>query len=526
MNLNARPVGPYQATLHSILNLLAQQRVDEAVNACLALIKSNPESNDAFLLLGKARQMQGRFEDMLTLVETALARDPANPGIQLQFAGACQFCGHHDRAIQQLVTSEQSAVDDAEQLQNIAQLYVSGGKYEDAHRCYLRAVELDGNNPKFLNNLASSYIAVGDLVKAEETYTEAIRRQPGNYEAWYNRSTLRKQTADSNHVRKLEKKLKKLAPDDARTTPICYALAKEYEDLGKDQQSFSCLKRGADSYRRRSRYDVQLDVTLMQQISALFDAGYARSMNSAPERRGPIFVLGLPRSGTTLVDRIISSHSRVDSMGEINDLALTLNRVGQTTDRAQLLNRGASMDPDRLGQDYLRSVASYGAETPYFIDKTPTNFLYIGLIAKALPGASIIHVRRHPIDSCLSMYRALFREGYPFSYDLDDLARYYIAYDSLMRHWQAVFPDLLFEVSYEAVVNDQERVSRDLIAHTGLGWESTCLEFDKNRAPVATASAAQVRKPVYRDALSRWRRFEKQLSPLIEQLEQAGIPIE
>jgi tetratricopeptide (TPR) repeat protein len=525
MNSTANPADLYQSTVQSIVSLLGQNRVDEAVNACLALMKTHPESNDALLLLGKARQMQGRFDDMLTLVETALAREPQNVGLQLQYAGACQFCGHHDRAAQQLAATEQVALDDAELLQNVAQLYVSGGRYDDAHRCYLRAVELHGNEPRYLANLASSYIAVGNLEKAEDTYTALIKRLPGNYEAWYNRSTLRTQTADSNHIRKLEKKLKKLAPDDARTTPICYALAKEHEDLGKDAQSFVYLKRGADSYRRRSGYDVQLDVALMQNIAQLFDSGYAQNAHPATERSSPIFVIGLPRSGTTLVDRIISSHSQVQSMGEINDFALTLNRVGQTSDRQQLLQRCAAIDPDRLGTEYLRSVASYGSDAPFFIDKTPTNFLYVGLIAKALPGATIIHVKRHPVDSCLSMYRALFRVGYPFSYDLGDLAEYYIAYDALMRHWRSVFPGRILDVSYEDLVDNQEPVSRDLIAHCGLEWEPACLEFDRNQAPVATASAAQVRKPVYRDALARWRRFEKPLSPLIERLLKAGISI-
>lgn len=507
------------------MNLLSQRRVDEAVTACLAFSKSNPESNDALLLLGKARQMQGRFADMLELVEMALAREPQNTGLQLQFASACRFCGQHDKALAQLTMLEQAAPDDGELLQHVAQLYVLAGRYDDAHRCYLRAVDLEGNNPQFLSNLAASFIATGDLRLAEKTYTKLISRAPANYEAWYNRSTLRKQTPDRNNIRKLEKKLKKLPADDAGTTPLCYALAKENEDLGKNERCFSYLKRGADGFRRRMGYKVEFDVSLMERIAELFDRDYEERTEDAPRRRGPIFVVGLPRSGTTLVDRIISSHSEVDSMGEIPDLALTLNRLGQTSDAHQLLEASARIDPDRLGDEYVRSVRSYGSVAPHFIDKTPTNFLYIGLIAKALPGAPVVHVRRHPVDSCLSMYRALFRTGYPFSYDLEDLAEYYIAYDTLMRHWRSVFPGVVLDVSYEELVENQEQASRKIISHCGLDWEPACLEFDKNQAPVATASAAQVRQPIYRDALARWRRFESQLAPLIERLQAAGIVI-
>jgi len=278
------------------MQLLSQRRVDEAVSACLAFSESNPESNDALLLLGKARQLQGRYEDMLQLVETALGRAPQNVDLQFQFTGACQFCGHHDRAIAQLAKVEQSTRNDAGLLQKVAQFYVNAGKYEDAHRCYLRAIELDGNNPQYLYNLASSFIFVGNLRQAEDTYSMVINRAPDNYDAWHNRSTLRKQTANSNHIRKLEKALNRLAPNDAGETSLCYALAKEHEDLGKDQRSFFYLKRGADSCRRQMEYDVQWDVSLMKRIAELFDRTYAENVKAAPERRGPIFVLGLPRS--------------------------------------------------------------------------------------------------------------------------------------------------------------------------------------------------------------------------------------
>lgn len=525
MNTSANPAAKYQAAISNIMNLLGQQRADDAVDACHAMMKAFPESNDAYLLLGKAHQLQGRFQDMMKMVETALARDGKNLGLQLQFIGACQFCGHHDRAMQQLALTEQNGIDDATVQQSTAQLYANCGKHEDAQRCYLRALELDPNNPQYLNNLATSYIATGDLPQAEATYDELIKRLPGNYEAWYNRSTLRKQTADGNHIRKLEKKLKKISPDDARTTPICYALGKEYEDLGKDAQSFAYLKRGADSYRRRSNYDVQLDVALMTRIADLFDQNFAANLAPAPAEAGPLFVLGLPRSGTTLVDRILGSHSKVESLGEINDLALTLNRVGQSSDREKLLQACLSISPAVFGRSYLDSARSYGVQAPFFIDKTPTNFLYIGLIAKALPAAKIVHVHRHPLDSCLSLYRALFRSGNPYSYDLDDLAEYYIAYNALMRHWRAVFPGLVHDIEYEELVDDQEQVSKQLLAACGLEWEAACLEFDKNSAPVATASAAQVRQPMYRDALARWRRFEKQLAPLRERLQAAGIEL-
>ena len=520
-----QPTADYQSTVQHIMGLLGQKRLDEAADACIAFSRSYPHSNDALLLLGKVRQMQGRYDDMLELVEAALKRDPGNVGLQLQYAGACSYCGKHAQSVAQLQKVEKAARKNARLLHQVAQIYTMARRFDDAHRCYLLAARLEPQDSGSLSNLAASHIAVGELDEAEKLFSKVVRLDPRNSDAWYNRSTLRKQTEENNHVPALEKALGRLSPDDSGAVALCYALAKEYEDLGKYGVSFKYLKRGADSYRRLINYDVNSEIAVMERIAALFDSDYVARAEAAPSRPGAIFVLGLPRSGTTLVDRIISSHSEVSSMSEIPDFAIALTRLVRTSDRNRSLEASVSASPDRLGQSYLESVAEYGAGTPYFVDKTPTNFLYIGLIAKALPGARIIHVKRHPVDSCLSLYRALFRSAYLFSYDLDELAQYYLAYDRLMKHWRTVMPDRIHEVSYEEIIDDQDRVSRALLDHCGLEWQDRCLAFHKNKAPVATASAAQVRSPVYRDALSRWRRFETQLEPLITRLRNAGIEI-
>lgn len=525
MPSNEEPTQNIQLAVRNILTLLSQRRADEAILACQALQAAHPESIDPLLLMGKAMQMQGRFDDMLELVESARKRAPNIASVQLQFAGACQFCGFHDRAIAELANVERGAADDAALLQYVAQLYLHAGKHGDAHRCHARAVELDGKNPGYLYNLATSLVATGELDKAEELFSKVIRLDPANYDAWHNRSTLRKQTTDDNHIDELEKALKRLPADDPGEVALCYALAREYEDLGDDERSFSNLKRGADSQRRRMNYDVGSEVAVMKRITELFDASWASDGHATAKSPRPIFVTGMPRSGTTLVDRILSSHSAVVSMGEINDFAMTVTRLGRTTDKLRSLDTSADIDPDRLGTDYVRSVSTYGFDEPNFIDKTPTNFLYVGLIAKSLPNAAVLHVNRHPVDTCLAMYRTLFKTGYPFSYDLDDLAECYIAYDTLMAHWREALPERIIDVSYEALVDDQETVSRALVARCGLDWEAACLSFEMNAAPVSTASAAQVRRPVYRDALARWRRFESELQPLIEKLDRAGIKI-
>lgn len=513
----------HKERLAHIRRLLGQRRADEAAAACLSLASDRPGTPEPLLLLGKARQQQGRFDHMLRASQQALAIAPGHPAARLQFTEACIFNGQHDIAVDELAALEGAADGNRDLLQRIGEYYAHLGRHTDASRCYERAVALAPDDPRARYNLAAAQIALGLLDDAEKNFTSVIERNPRDYDAWQNRSTLRKQTATDNHITALGKLLE--SGDAAAEVPLCYALAKEYEDLGEYETSFRFLKRGADHRRRMMAYRVDGDIAVMERIAQLFDERFAASTPPAESRRGPLFVTGLPRSGTTLVDRILSSHSRIDSLGEINDFALTLTRLAGTSDKAELLDASARLDMDALGEAYVTSARNYGSRAELFIDKTPANWLYLGLIARALPSAVVIHVRRHPLDSCFAMYRTLFRMGYPFSYDLDDLARYYVAYHHLMEHWRRTFPGAFLEVGYEQLVNEQEAVSRRLVARCGLDWEDTCLAFERNTAPVATASAAQVRRPIYRDALARWRHYERQLEPLIRKLGDAGIEL-
>ena len=435
------------------------------------------------------------------------------------------FNGRPDLAREELGRLEAAADRDHHLLQHIGELYGHVGRHADAWRCYERAVAAAPGDPRARYNRAAAAIAVGRLEEAEQDLTAVIARNPHDYDAWQNRSNLRRQTPQDNHITALSGLLENGVRHPSGEVQLCYALAKEYEDLGEYDTSFHFLKRGADCRRRMLAYDVEHDLAVLQRLTELFDRDYAARVRGGQERRGPLFVMGLPRSGTTLVDRILGSHSAIESLGEINDFALSLTRLAGATDKQGLLDASVTLDMDALGDAYVQSARRYGSCSELFIDKTPANYLYLGLIAKALPAAVVIHVHRHPVDSCFAMYRTLFRMGYPFSYDLDDLARYYIAYHRLMQHWRETFPGLFLDVAYEELVEEQEPVSRRLVAHCGLDWEEECLRFENNGAPVATASAAQVRQPIYRDALARWRRYERQLEPLIGRLADAGIEI-
>lgn len=431
--------------------------------------------------------------------------------------------GDTREALAALAALERTAGRDPVLLQRIAEAYTHCARHDDAWRCLVRAVQLAPSDPHAIYNLAAAEIAVGRLTDAEAHLDRVIALEPQDADAWYNRATLRRQTPDRNHIAALEAMVPRAGPRGE--VALSYALAKELEDLGEWQRSFSWLARGARARRAQLSYRVEADVAAIDAIVATFDgpvlAPASRSHAAAP---GPIFVVGLPRSGTTLVDRILASHPAVESFGELNDLPLAvMHAAGPAKDRHALIAQSARCDHAALGRDYLRRVAGHGGTKPFFVDKTPLNFLYLGLIALALPTARIVHVRRNPLDNGHAMYKTLFRMGYPFSYDLGDLAQYIIASSRLMAHWRRVLPGRFLDIDYEALVAAQEASTRALLAHCGLDFDRACLDFHRNPAATATASAAQVREPLHARSVGIARHYAAELEPLRAALTAAGL---
>ena len=402
-------------------------------------------------------------------------------------------------------------------------------RHEEAERCNARCVEQQPDNPQYLYNWAVALTATGKLAAAEAAYDRVIALAPQDADAYYNRATLRAQTAAANHVGEIRARLAWLHEDDPALVALSYALAKELEDLGEYPLAFEALRRGATGRRRRLSYQVQDDEQAMRAIAATFDTAWLAGPHAGHEDARPVFVVGLPRSGTTLVDRILSSHSAVTSRGESSDLAAAVvqaagavPRSGAARGKLELIGQAARSDMTGLGAAYCRGLPAGGQAR--IVDKTPLNFLYVGLIRAALPRARIIHVRRQPMAVCYAIYKTLFRMAYPFSYDLADLARYYLAYHRLMAHWRAMLPaGAMLEIDYEDLVRDQEGVTRRLLEHCGLAWEASCLNFERNASPTLTASAAQVRRPIYASSVEQWRCYRHELEPLAALLAAGGI---
>lgn len=299
-------------------------------------------------------------------------------------------------------------------------------------------------------------------------------------------------------------------------TYLHFALGKAYDDLGCTDEAFAQLSAGNTLKRQSVAYAESAALGLFARLKAVFDASVVQRPRGGSSDRTPIFVLGMPRSGTTLVEQIISSHPLAGAAGEISAMNDVTRSLGGFPEQLHALSDEAFFN---LGESYARVLRRHAPDAPRITDKTPSNIYLVGLIHLALPGATIVHVQRDPVDTCFSCYSKLFTREQGQTYDLGELGRYYRAYHDLMRHWDEVLPaGRVLSVRYEDVVADIEGQARRLIAHCGLEWDERVLAFHENTRAVSTASASQVRQPIYATSVARWRRYEAHLGPLLEAL--------
>jgi len=505
-----------------------------AVSACAdQLISLAPEIAEGYFLRGLAARVNNQPRVAMEAFEKALTVDKSRYDAAIELANQYSFARRNGEAANLLSQYEGALNNSPLYLDLAGTVYTDIGLSQKAWPLFKRANEIQPGVDIFKANLATCAVFLGKIDEARELYQSLLDRQPNHRKNHYQLSRLQK-AKDSTHIEQMKQIIRDKNDTPERAIPLNFAIAKELEDLEQWDESFKYYSQAGDTVCQITKYDVAKDIQLIDSVIETCSADWLNENSGEPSQdtpaKTPIFIVGLPRTGTTLTERIISSHSKVSSLGETLFIQMILRQESgmQSTERmtTDMIRGVARKDISKVAESYLRQVEYRLGDEPFFIDKLPINFLYTGFIAKAFPDARIIHQVRNPMDACFAMFKQPFTWAYKFSYSLQDLGRYYVAYDRLRKHWQTVLGDRLIEVQYENLVSDQEGETTQLLEQLGLDFESACLEFDKNAAPSATASSVQVRSKIHSGSVQRWKQFEQQLQPLKEHLESAGIPIE
>jgi len=464
----------------------------------------------------------GRPEDALRHAQRAVAGQSACTSAHGLLATILIQLGRPDDAEATVLDALRRTPGDADAYDALAHVSMQLGQHERSNELYRRVVNLNSNSPRFWYNLASSERSFGRLLEAEDACDRAIALDRSHYQSHLLRSELRLQTPETNHVDELKRLLSAATSDDRARLFLGYALGKELDDLHRFDEAFAAFVDAAQTRRRHLAYDVAVDEHKLQQIVEAYPRQNRPNAVADIGCRRHIFVIGLPRSGTTLLERVLTGLPNVRSNGETGNFSRALLSATPSGD-GSVFARAASADPTAVASNYERFARANAADAGV-VEKMPLNYLYAGAIHRALPEASVLLVTRAPIDSCFAMYRTLFGDAYPFSYDFSDLARYYAAYQKLINHWRNTLEDSLFEVVYEDLVRDPQRVGMAVAGHCALTWVPSAVEVHKNSGVSLTASAAQIRRPIYGTSSGRWRHYRDHLRPLVGALRQYGVP--
>jgi len=515
------------ALLEQGRTLLKAGQHREALAIADRLLEESEETPAALLFAGEVHFTRANFVESERLSRQCMLHFPDEFGGPILRCRAVLATGRMGEARNIALSMADKEITDDTQIGILVTVLSGCMRPDAAYPLCKRAIEIDPYNPEAHRRLALTCRLIGKIDEAVNAAEIAIRFDPHDYEMIGLRSAVSTATKEKNHMAELEALLAAGCRNALGGARVAYALAKECEEIGESERSFAFLEAGARFKRQTIKYDVKAELDTFKTVRETFSAEALAGSSEGFDTKEPIFILGLPRTGSTLVERIVSSHSAVHSAGELQHFSGAVmeevRKLGPLADQADLVRKSLQTDPLTVGRRYLERTRPFTGHTQYFIDKQPVNYVMLGLIQQALPNATIIHLRRAPMDACYAVYKFLFNQAYAWSYDLNEIAQYYVGYRQLMDHWRTVLPGKVMDIAYEDVVEDLEGEARRLIAHLGLKWEPACLEFHESEAATMTGSAVQVRKKIYSSSVGRWRDYETQLQPLANALEAAGI---
>lgn len=517
-----------RARLHLARALAAAGRLEEAaadVREILALSPGNAEAHDVY---ANCLMSLGREDEAITSAREALRANPGDVFARNVISACFWMQGRWDEAGDMARETLRVDSDNVFATGVAAAHHLAAGRYEEAETAARRALSLD---PHFIQAhimLGKVMASLGRPAEAESCFERALEIDPDAPDAIYELVQASRAFATAETAARLEKLVTAQMQLD-RKALLHFGLGRICDSLGDYPRAFESYAAGNKLAGRNSSFDAaNWSKSIDRLIEAFTPDLFAKHVGIGSKSRRPVFIVGMPRSGTTLVEQILVSHPNVAGGGELGILPELVNSFSQRTSTGRGYPAGAwdltAKAAKALAGDYLAALEAIDSESARVTDKLPQNFLNLGLVALILPQATIIHCRRDPVDTCLSCYFTKFLHDLKFTHRLEDLGAYFIAYRRLMAHWHKALPIPILDVDYEDLVANQEKVSRRLISHCGLEWDDRCLQFHETERPVQTASVWQVRQPMYRSSIERWRRYEPFLEPLRRALDETGRP--
>lgn len=491
---------------------------DRAIDCYQRVLEIDPKHTGALINLSKLYKDNNFFNDSKKLLQQAININPTNPAVYFNLADLYLKFGHYNLAIDNYKKTMAYGMTNEQVYINIGKAYEALRQYDEAQNAYKKIANLAGKQ-------AVSYREQGVLQKTLGNFTEAIenlRKAMGHTESFatacFNLSELR--DLQQQDIDTILSTLSKNIPVNDQVV-LYYALAHYYNQNKEYESAFKYLTKGSELKRTSFNYSLKDDINEFDSIKAFFTEHTIKSMQSHTKSNiTPIFILGMPRSGTSLTEQILASHPEVYGGGELGHIKNIIDEQFRSVSNEKAYPPQLKDTPAEvmtaMGEEYLSRLLQLSDNNKFITDKLPHNFLHIGFIKTIFPDARIIHCVRDPIDTCWSIYSQLFTGFHPYSYQLDELARYYQLYLDLMQHWKTTLPDQVYDLHYEQLINNPESQIRDLLLECGLDWDPACLEFHKNKRGVATASATQIRQPIYKSAVKRWMPYQDKLKPLTD----------
>ena len=519
-------LAPVQAAIAEAAERQQKGEIDTAISLYRQILERAPKNVDALRLLGIALVQQGKFDEAEDAIRRALA---LAPDFVFAWNNLGSILNEMDRLPEAIAAFRRAialAPDEIQSHYNLGNALAANGDHEAALEAYDRTLAVWPGHPGCLIGKGHVLKTIGRQAEAVAAYRECVAGKCDYGEVWWSLANLKTYRFSDDEIVAMKSVLAQSEMSAESEASVLFGLGKAYEDRAQYDTAFDYYARGNRVRRATLSYDPLQTEVMNDRIINVFTRGFLEERAGVGyDDLSPVFIVGLPRSGSTLIEQILASHSLVDGTSELHDLGRIAMSTGKfrfdKIDYPEAVRDLEPADFAALGRSYIAATRRHRGTAPFFTDKMPNNFPTIGFLKLILPRAKIIDARRHPMDSCMGSYKQLFAKGQHFTYDLFELAEYYLQYTRMMAHWDAVLPGTVLRVDYEALLADQECETRRILDYCGLKWENACLRFHKTERAVKTASSEQVRRPAYRSSVQSWRKFAPHLRDLERHLASA-----